>query len=402
MMGDSDLFAPEVWAAQHPTRGAIKLTIATPEHLRTIDAGWPEIITDDKDEDGKEKDAKGKGGSKDVDKGVGEDVEKDKDAPKDKEEKKRRNQVEVAQAFAKSDREFKTSMARRIKWVTKRGRLGRKTGSFLERWEASASKGLLLEIEDEPYARLEKLSKCVLPAEKPLKPGEYTNSRSPRDKPRVQVDVNPLGELMSAFYKEDKDTVLALEPPADSRSARRFAEMQESPWKGFLYPMIAGTSKAGWAIFVFIVLPLLGRIADWLLGLLPDFNIPWPSIPLPHIPWPSISLPRIPWPHISWPHIPWPDWNLPSIPLPDWVVFLIDHPRMWVPIVIGLVVGVTAWRNHRKSERAKNTKRNFAAAQPDTTSSDNASPVKKSKGNDVAVENDEPSSQPLDSSENPE
>ena len=396
MTGDLDLLAPEVWTAQHPTRGAIKLTIATPDYLRTIDAGWPEIITDDKD-DGKEKDAKGKGGSKDVDKGVGEDVEKDKDAPKDKEEEKRQSQVKVAQAFAKSDREFKTSMARRIKWLTKWGRLGRKAGSFLERWEASPSKGLLLEIDDEPYARLEKLSKYVLPAEKPLRPGEYTNSRSPRDKPRVQVDVNPLGEIMSAFYKEDKETVLALEPPEDSRSARRFTEMQESPWKGFLYPMIAGTSKAGWAIFVFIVLPLLGRIVDWLLGLLPDFNIPWPSIPLPHIPWP----------HISWPHIPWPHWNLPSLPLPhitlpDWVVFLIDHPRMWVPIVIGLVVGVTAWRNHRKSERAKNTKHNFAAAQPDNTSSDNTTPVKKSKGSDVAVENDEPSSQPLDSSENPE
>lgn len=186
MMGDSDLFAPEVWTAQHPTRGAIKLTIATPEYLRTIDAGWPEIITDDKDEDGKEK-----------------------DAPKNKEEEKRRDQVKVAQSFAKTDREFKTSMARRIKWLTKRGRLGRKAGSFLERWEASPSKGLLLEIEDEPYARLEKLSKYVLPAEKPLKPGEYTNSRSPRDKPRVQVDVNPLGEIMSAFYKEDKETVLA-------------------------------------------------------------------------------------------------------------------------------------------------------------------------------------------------
>lgn len=396
MMGDSDLFAPEVWTAQHPTRGAIKLTIATPEHLRTIDAGWPEIITDDKDEDGKERD-KDKGGSKGVDKGVGEDVEKDKDAPKDKEEEKRQSQVKVAQAFAKSDREFKTSMARRIKWVTKRGRLGRKAGSFLERWEASPSKGLLLEIEDEPYARLEKLSKYVLPAEKPLQPGEYTNSRSSRDKPRVQVDVNPLGEIMSAFYKEDKETVLALEPPEDSRSARRFTEMQESPWKGFLYPMIAGTSKAGWAIFVFIVLPLLGRIMDWLLGLLPDFNIPWPSISLPHIPWPHISWPRIPWPHWTLPSLP-----LPHISLPDWLVFLIDHPRMWVPIVIGLVVGVTAWRNHRKSERAKNTKRNFAAAQPDTTSSDNASPVKKSKGSDVAVENDEPSSQPFDSSGNPE
>ncbi|HJD68657.1 MAG TPA: hypothetical protein K8V54_02825 [Corynebacterium kroppenstedtii] len=75
MMGDSDLFAPEVWTAQHPTRGAIKLTIATPEHLRTIDAGWPEIITDDKD-DGKEKDAKGKGGSKRLDKEADEGVEK--------------------------------------------------------------------------------------------------------------------------------------------------------------------------------------------------------------------------------------------------------------------------------------------------------------------------------------
>ena len=407
MMGDSDLLAPEVWTAQHPTRGAIKLTIATPEHLRTIDAGWPEIITDDKDEDGKDRD-KDKSGSKDVDKGVGEDVEKDKDAPKDKEEEKRQSQVKVAQAFAKSDREFKTSMARRIKWLTKWGRLGCKAGSFLERWEASPSKGLLLEIEDEPYARLEKLSKYVVPAEKPLKPGEYTNSRSSRDKPRVQVDVNPLGEIMSAFYKEDKETVLALEPPEDSRSARRFTEMQESPWKGFLYPMIAGTSKAGWAIFVFIVLPLLGRIVDWLLGLLPDFNIPWPSIPLPHIPWPSIPLPHIPWPHISWPHIPWPDWNLPSIPLPDWVVFLIDHPRMWVPIVIGLVVGVTAWRNHRKSERAKkNAKRNFAADQADNTSPndmgpDNTTPNSTSKERDVAVENDEPNSQPLDSSENPE
>lgn len=214
--------------------------------------------------------------------------------------------------------------------------------------------------------------------------------------------MNPLGEIMSAFYKEDKETVLALEPPEDSRSARRFTEMQESPWKGFLYPMIAGTSKAGWAIFVFIVLPLLGRIVDWLLGLLPDFNIPWPSIPLPHIPWPSIPLPHIPWPHISWPHIPWPHWNLPSLPLPhitlpDWVVFLIDHPRMWVPIVIGLVVGVTAWRNHRKSERAKNTRPNLVADRPSNTS-----PVNTSEERDIAAEGDGSSSQSLDSSQNTE
>ena len=387
-MGDLDLLAPEVWTAQHPTRGAIKLTIATPEHLRTIDAGWPEIITGDKDEDGEDRN-KDERGSKGVDKGV----EKDEDAKGDKEEKKRRDQVKVVQSSAESSRNMRTSVVRRVEWITKWGRVGGRAKSILERWEAAGSRGLLLEIEDKPYDRLEKVSKYVLPAEYPLKPGEYTQRYSSREKPRVQVDVTPLGELMSAFYKEDKDTVLALEPPADSRSARRFTAMQESPWKGFLYPMIAGTSKAGWAIFLVIVLPLLGRIVDWRLGLLPDFNIPWPSISLPHI---------------SWPRIPWPDWNLPSIPLPHitlpaWLEFLIDHPRMWVPIVIGFVVGVTAWRNHRKSERAKkNTKRNFAADQPENEASDNTTPNGTSKERDVDVEKDEPSSQPLDSSENPE
>ena len=119
-MGDSDLFAPEVWTAQHPTRGVIKLTIATPEHLRTIDAGWPEIITDDKD----------------------------KDAPKDKEEKKRRDQVQVVQSSAESSRNMRTSVVRRVEWVTKGGRVGGRAKSILERWEAAGSKGLLLECGD--------------------------------------------------------------------------------------------------------------------------------------------------------------------------------------------------------------------------------------------------------------
>ena len=119
-MGDSDLFAPEVWTAQHPTRGVIKLTIATPEHLRTIDAGWPEIITDDKD----------------------------KEAPKDKEEKKRRDQVQVVQASAESSRNMRTSVVRRVEWVTKWGRVGGRAKSILERWEAAGSKGLLLECGD--------------------------------------------------------------------------------------------------------------------------------------------------------------------------------------------------------------------------------------------------------------
>lgn len=127
-MGDLDLLAPEVWTAQHPTRGAIKLTIATPEHLRTIDAGWPEIITGDKDEDGEDRN-KDERGSKGVDKGV----EKDEDAKGDKEEKKRRDQVKVVQSSAESSRNMRTSVVRRVEWITKWGRVGGRAKSILER-----------------------------------------------------------------------------------------------------------------------------------------------------------------------------------------------------------------------------------------------------------------------------
>lgn len=52
-MGESDEVVSEVWTAQHPTRGAIKLTIATPEHLRTIDAGWRRLSPTTKTRTGK-------------------------------------------------------------------------------------------------------------------------------------------------------------------------------------------------------------------------------------------------------------------------------------------------------------------------------------------------------------
>lgn len=137
-------------------------------------------------------------------------------------------------------------------------------------------------------------------------------------------------------------------PSPGTWGAERRRQMDISPSKRVLYPLMAGMGKAGWAIAVFVGGPLVARAISWLLSLLPDFDlpdIPWPDI---HIPWPHI---HIPWPdiHIPWPHfsIPWPD--LPPLPeLPAWLVWLMEHPKMWLPIIIGLAMGILALYNAKK------------------------------------------------------
>ena len=89
--------------------------------------------------------------------------------------------------------------------------------------------------------------------------------------------------------------------------------------------------------------PLASRFFDWLLQFVPDFEITLPSI---YIPVPSLPQIYLPTPAIAWPDIDFPD-------PPVWLMFLMEYSRIWVPIVIGLAVGIIAVRNHRKSEREK-------------------------------------------------
>ena len=103
--------------------------------------------------------------------------------------------------------------------------------------------------------------------------------------------------------------------------------------------------------------PLVSKLISWLLSFLPDWDItiPWPDINLPSIPWPDINLPSIPWPEINLPSIPWPDWHMPEWmePILRVVEFMADYSKVWVPVVIGIAVGLMAVKNNKKSKERK-------------------------------------------------
>lgn len=155
-----------------------------------------------------------------------------------------------------------------------------------------------------------------------------------------------------------KDSFIFFDPPAGTPAAERAAKMEASPVRRWLYPLLGGLGKSGWAIFAFLVMPILGKLIAALLAPIIEFlKRLIPDIDWPQIPWPQIRLPKIPWPDINWPTIPWPQINLPSLPtlpeLPDWLVWLLDHPKFWLPIVVGIVVGIIAVRNARRSQKEK-------------------------------------------------
>lgn len=250
--------------------------------------------------------------------------------------------------------------------------------SYGERMLHNQARSMLVLRNGEVLARVEKPRDIRVNLTKPQmvsKEDQENNKRSwlpfsnaePK-KPQVEIRVGALRDVTSVYYKNDTE-VLALTPSEGSFGARREAAMRASSWKRTMYPILTGMGKAGWAIFMFIILPLLGKLWDWLKQFLPDTNIPWPDI---HIPWPHV---HIPWPHIHipWPHfhIPWPDIHIPipHIHLPDWLLWLIDHPKMWIPIVAGIGIGIMALRNHKKSEA---TKQEWRAKGIDTTPHDPA------------------------------
>jgi len=72
---------------------------------------------------------------------------------------------------------------------------------------------------------------------------------------------------------------------------------------------------------------------------------------VPDIVWPEIAWPSVSWPSVDLPSIPWP--RLPSWTPPGWLAWLLEHPKVWVPIVAAAFWGVTADRNRRRSERKK-------------------------------------------------
>ena len=168
-----------------------------------------------------------------------------------------------------------------------------------------------------------------------------------RAKPHLKVTSNLFKDILEVEFRQDSEIAL-FDPPVGSRGEKRREAMESSTLKRVGLPILAGLGKGGWAISVIVLAPLFSRLVKWLLSFLPEFDISLPSLPkLPQLELPTPSLPHI--------NVPTPNININiNMPeLPAWVVFLLDYSKVWVPILIGIAVGIFALRNYKKSEETK-------------------------------------------------
>lgn len=166
-----------------------------------------------------------------------------------------------------------------------------------------------------------------------------------RQKPHVKIAANAFKDVLAIEYREGS-TVVEFDPPAGSRGEKRRDTMASSSLKRTLIPMAEGLGKGGWALAVLFLGPLVGRFIAWLTSFLPDWEMPEIMLPQTDLP-----IPQLPKTTLPTPDIPFPDINLPE--LPDWVALVAEYSKVWVPVVIGIVVGIAALRNHKRSEAEK-------------------------------------------------
>lgn len=164
-----------------------------------------------------------------------------------------------------------------------------------------------------------------------------------RAKPHLKITVNTFKELLDVEYRQGA-TVVEFDPPEGSRGARRRATLESSKLKRTLIPIAEGIGKGGWALSVLLLGPLVGRVLAWLAQYLPDIDLP--RITLPHV---ELPVPQLP--HVT---LPLPNIELPQLPqMPYWVAWLAEYSKIWLPIIIGIVVGFVALRNKSKSDAQK-------------------------------------------------
>lgn len=166
-----------------------------------------------------------------------------------------------------------------------------------------------------------------------------------RQKPHLKLRASGFDELLSVEFREG-DTIVEFDPPEGSRGAKRRRTMESSSLKRTLIPMAEGLGKGGWALAVIVLGPIVSRIIDRLLRYLPDWELP--DITLPHM---DLPVPHLPQMDLPLPQINWPELDLPD--LPEWVLVALEYSKIWLPILIGVVVGIVALRNHKKSEQQK-------------------------------------------------
>lgn len=206
--------------------------------------------------------------------------------------------------------------------------------------DAETSSSIVVKSRGEELARFKKLedARVNLESEDRAKPGKWSTRMVVSAKKRyLRINVGFGGSITSMTY-HDKPVAIELDPPPGSSAERRKKAMEDSAFKRWLYPILGGLGKGGFAIVVLVIGPLVSNFLKWLFGFLPDIDV--------NISRPDINLPEIPLPDINFPAI-----NLP--PAPDWVIFLLDYTKVWVPLVLGLIFAIGAVRTHRKSEKYK-------------------------------------------------
>lgn len=206
---------------------------------------------------------------------------------------------------------------------------------------------LHITVDGEPVRRFSAVENGRYPLNKHLssKLTVRSNTNVSADEPHLRLLVGALGDLLQIDYRQGSE-VVEFDPPAGTRAAQRHEAMEASRTKRFTYPILAGLGKSGWALAVLVFGPVVARFFDWVLGFLPEWQLPkWR--------FPQIVLPRPELPQIILPRVPWPEWNLPQFEIPGWMEFLLDYTKVWVPVVVGVVFAVMAVRNHRKSEEKK-------------------------------------------------
>ncbi|AGE37036.1 hypothetical protein I6H52_04105 [Corynebacterium urealyticum] len=339
----------EHWRLTHPSLGLIEVCVGQPAELRRVDPGFPLLKKDDADpgaaasSDGFVELEAPEGGAK----------------------------VEVGELPATRPAEQHavtgTEGEKENPDDGVRGKIAEKWQSFLE-YEAPPVVVLQHGVAVYRERSLSQRKIRLAPAgrdPKQVADGEFSETLDPgvsAAPAMLKLDTAVFDRHLLQVGVKTKDSFIFFDPPAGTPAAERAAKMEASPVRRWLYPLLGGLGKSGWAILAVLLAPVLTKFLTWLIGLIltpiiavieflqrliPDIN--WPGIP-----WPEIRLPKIPWPDINWPTIPWPQIDLPSLPeLPDWLVWLLDHPKFWVPIVMGAVVGIIAVRNARRSQKEK-------------------------------------------------
>ena len=316
----------EHWQLDHPERGTLEAYAGSADELRTVDPGFtPGAPDPGRDDDGTGASPVGDEGHGVKESSTGAPVITPAGASRARGSTRRR-----------AGERLPLSPGRKEKLRTHLG--------LDDEW---ARPGLVLMRDGVVFARRRSIGNVKIRLVRSTPDGHFTEHTQATEKPRVEVSVNPVRGYVMDVQLRDDGGVTAFEAPVGSMAAHRYAATDSSPLKRVLYPILGGLGKSGWAVSVLVLGPLVARLLAWIFGPI----IAWMASLVPDIDWPEIQWPSVSWPSVDLPSIPWP--RLPSWTPPGWLAWLLEHPKVWVPIVAAAFWGVTANRNRRRSERKK-------------------------------------------------